>query len=341
MMDLPHQRARLHPFVVLLVAATLVFAALGFGSPQAQARSDLDRAYAALRAGAANFDHVRIVATGAARGDAVAAEVLGWLFATGTVVPKDKVRAVGWYVQAASAGAPRALGNARVVMESLKAAERSRLAPSWLRYMAEASVVSAAPTLRRLGKQSRPGSWVAGMVPTERDIIARLVVAATAGTGVSPSLAKAVAKVESDFRANAHSPAGARGVMQIMPATAKGEFGVHPDTLWDARHNAVLGVRYLDGLISRFGAVDVALSYYNGGAAVGRPGMARVTPWTRDYVDSVLAWEQIYANRPEGQPSGMPMADPHYANRPAHRQPASSDRSLDGRSAAQALRPLG
>jgi len=320
---------------------TLLLAGFVFGVSDAQARTDLDRAYAALRSGAANFDHVRIVATGAARGDAVAAEVLAWLFATGTVVPKDKVRAVGWYVQAASAGAPRALGNARVVMESLRAAERSRLAPSWLRYMAEASVMTAAPTIRRIGNQSGRGSWFAGMIPAERDIVARLVVAATAGTAVSPSLAKAVARVESNFRADAHSRSGARGVMQIMPATAEGEFGVHPDTLWDARHNAIIGVRYLDSLISRYGAVDVALSYYNGGGAVGRPGMARVTPWTRDYVDSVLAWERVYANRPEGQPSGMPMADPHYAESPLPRQPASSERSLDSKSGGQALRPLG
>jgi soluble lytic murein transglycosylase-like protein len=341
MMDFAPRSLRPHCLRVLFAAAALLLAGIGFGVPEAQARTDQDRAYAALRKGAANFDHVRIVATGAARGDAVAAEVLAWLFATGTVVPKDKVRAVGWYVQAASAGAPRALGNARVVMESLKAAERTRLAPSWLRYMAEASVMTAAPTIRRMGAESGPGSWVAGMLPAERDIIARLVVAATAGTGVSPSLAKAVAKVESNFRADAHSPAGARGVMQIMPATAQGEFGVHPDTLWDARHNAVIGVRYLDALILRYGAVDVALSYYNGGASVGRPGMARVTPWTRHYVDSVLAWERVYANRPDGQPSGMPMADPRYAP-PAEPQPALAPKKVpDGKTAAQILRPMG
>ena len=322
-----------------MAAVTLLLA--GLGASDAQARTDLDRAYAALRNGAANFGHVRIVATGAARGDAVAAEVLGWLFATGTVVPKDKVRAVGWYVQAASAGAPRALGNARMMMDSLKAAERSRLAPSWLRYMAEASVVTAAPTMRRIAAKSGPGSWVASMIPAERDIIARLVVAATAGTGVSPSLAKAVAKVESDFRADAHSRAGARGVMQIMPATARGEFGVHPDTLWDARHNTVIGVRYLDALISRYGAVDVALSYYNGGAAVGRPGTARVTPWTRHYVDAVLAWERVYANRPEGQPSGMPMADPRYAPAAEPQAAVIPKKTLGGKTEAQILSPMG
>ena len=48
-------------------------------------------------------------------------------------------------------------------------------------------------------------------------------------TKVPPALALAVAKVESNFRDDALGPQGERGVMQIMPATARGEFGVAPD----------------------------------------------------------------------------------------------------------------
>jgi soluble lytic murein transglycosylase-like protein len=57
---------------------------------------------------------------------------------------------------------------------------------------------------------------------------------------VPPSLALAVAKIESDFNAHALSTAGARGVMQIMPATARSVFGVGKDELWNARLNVQL-----------------------------------------------------------------------------------------------------
>ncbi len=56
--------------------------------------------------------------------------------------------------------------------------------------------------------------------------IKEIVIEEALATTVSPSLALAVAKVESDFRARALSAKGARGLMQIMPATAEHEFGV-------------------------------------------------------------------------------------------------------------------
>ena len=59
-----------------------------------------------------------------------------------------------------------------------------------------------------------------------------------------PSLALAVAKIESDFQVRALSPTGARGVMQIMPATAESEFGIAADELWDAAINVRLGIEY-------------------------------------------------------------------------------------------------
>lgn len=113
---------------------------------------------------------------------------------------------------------------------------------------------------------------------------------------VPPSLALAVAEAESDFVANAESSAGARGVMQIMPATGRGVFGVDPDALWEPRLNVRLGVRFLGDLIARYGGRwDLALSHYNGGSAVGRGATARVIPATRAYVDKVLAAERRWA----------------------------------------------
>jgi len=127
----------------------------------------------------------------------------------------------------------------------------------------------------------------------------RLVIEeALATSRVPPSLALAVARVESNFRGDALSPAGARGIMQIMPATARGEYGVGPDELWNARLNIQLGIDFLDRLIERYGGRwDLALSHYNGGSVAGSGPGARPLAATRDYVNAVLAWERRYRER--------------------------------------------
>jgi hypothetical protein len=126
--------------------------------------------------------------------------------------------------------------------------------------------------------------------------IKEIVVEEARATTVPPSLALAVAKVESDFQVRALSPKGARGVMQIMPATAKGEFGVAADELWNARLNVQLGIDFLARLIKRYdGRWDLALSHYNGGRVMGSGAHAAPLPATRGYVSSVLRWQQRYA----------------------------------------------
>ena len=121
-----------------------------------------------------------------------------------------------------------------------------------------------------------------------RDAIKRMVAHEARNMGVSVPLALAVAHAESSFNARAQSHKGARGVMQIMPATARGEYGIPADQLWDPRINIRLGLHFLGRLIDRYnGRTDLALSYYNGGSAVGRPGSARIIPATRSYVRKV------------------------------------------------------
>jgi hypothetical protein len=128
--------------------------------------------------------------------------------------------------------------------------------------------------------------------------IRRLVVEEAMNSHVPPSLAMAVAKVESDFQPKALSSAGARGVMQIMPATAMGEYGVGAEELWDARLNVQLGIDFLEHLIGRYdGRWDLALSHYNGGSVTRtRSGMEPLTA-TRKYVEAVLKWQKRYAEQ--------------------------------------------
>ncbi len=128
--------------------------------------------------------------------------------------------------------------------------------------------------------------------------IRSLIVREADDLGIPPALALAVAHAESHFDPKARSHKGARGVMQIMPATAKGEYGIEADALWDPQLNVRLGLHFLRRLIDRYqGRVDLALSYYNGGSAVGQLPNARVIPATRRYVARVLLLRKHYRGR--------------------------------------------
>jgi soluble lytic murein transglycosylase-like protein len=122
--------------------------------------------------------------------------------------------------------------------------------------------------------------------------IARLhgrdILAATVGTRVSPALALAVISVESAGNAAAVSPAGAAGLMQLMPATAT-RFGVADRLV--AAESIRGGVAYLDWLLGHFGGDPIlALAAYNAGEGAVRDN-GGVPPYreTRAYVPKVLA----------------------------------------------------
>ena len=130
-----------------------------------------------------------------------------------------------------------------------------------------------------------------------RGRIMSMVVREANDLGVSPSLALALAHAESNFNPRALSHKGARGVLQIMPATARGEYGIAADQLWHPRTNIRLGLHFLKRLQRRYGRTDLALSHYNGGSVVGRPPHARVLPATRSYVAKVRRLQAMYRRR--------------------------------------------
>jgi hypothetical protein len=132
----------------------------------------------------------------------------------------------------------------------------------------------------------------------ERTEVKRMVIEEALATRVPPSLALALAKVESDFMARALSPSGARGVMQVMPETARVEFGIDPDELWRPRLNIRLGIDMLERLIDRYGGNwELALSHYNGGALTKRDGWFEPHAHTRSYVEAVLRWAERYTDQ--------------------------------------------
>jgi soluble lytic murein transglycosylase-like protein len=105
--------------------------------------------------------------------------------------------------------------------------------------------------------------------------------------GVSPALLSAVAKQESGYKADAVSPAGARGLMQLMPGTAKG-LGV-TNSLDPAQ--AVDGAaRMLRDLTKRFGSTELALAGYNAGpGAVLKYHGIPPYPETQHYVRNIMS----------------------------------------------------
>jgi soluble lytic murein transglycosylase len=132
----------------------------------------------------------------------------------------------------------------------------------------------------------------------------------------------AVARQESMFQIDAESPVGARGLMQLMPGTAKevaGEVGLDysPDRLVsDASYNALLGSTYLNTQLNRYdGSLVLAAAAYNAGPgnankwikAYGDPRVSSVDPviWveqipfqeTRTYVKRVLGNYLVYRER--------------------------------------------
>ena len=105
-------------------------------------------------------------------------------------------------------------------------------------------------------------------------------------TGLPPALVESVARVESNLRPEAVSPQGARGVMQLMPATAKA-LGADPS---DTVQNIDAGARLLRELLLTYdGDVVKALSAYNAGqGAVSRYHGMPPYAETQDYVDKVI-----------------------------------------------------
>lgn len=144
--------------------------------------------------------------------------------------------------------------------------------------------------------------------------LAQTLNAAAERHDIDPLLLHAIAHVESRHNAQAVSPAGARGLMQVMPATAR-RFGLMDPAreLMAAPMNVEVSAAYLKTLQGRFGNdLPLVLAAYNAGeGAVERHGR-RIPdyPETRDYVAQVLRAyralrEAVAANR-----SGLAAAAP-------------------------------
>jgi soluble lytic murein transglycosylase len=130
---------------------------------------------------------------------------------------------------------------------------------------------------------------------------------------INPAWAFAITRRESSFMSDANSPAGAKGLMQVMPGTAKqlARKKVSNKELLDAKGNIKLGTKYLRNLLKRHdGNQILATAAYNAGPYRVKSWLKNSKPlpadiWietipfkeTREYVKSVLAYQQIYQQK--------------------------------------------
>ncbi len=183
-----------------------------------------------------------------------------------------------------AAGSPAVQASPSAKTSFSAALQNATGAPATL--SAAATQAAAAPTA------ANPAS-TSSSLPAGTPYAAEITSAATAN-GIDPALLAGLVKQESGFNPSAGSPAGARGLTQLMPGTAAG-LGVN--NVLDPVQSLNGGAKYLKQQLDAFGGdVTKALAAYNAGpGAVQRFGGVPPYAETQNYVKKVQAFAAAYA----------------------------------------------
>ena len=145
--------------------------------------------------------------------------------------------------------------------------------------------------------QARKGNSLKGYTTGNKKIDAYIIASATRN-GLDPVLLYSVMHQESAFNLRAVSPKGARGLMQLIPATAN-RFGVR--NIFNPQQNIEAGARYLRFLLDTFkGDVSLALAGYNAGEGAVKRYNGQVPPFqeTIKYVSQIRRRYETINNSP-------------------------------------------
>jgi soluble lytic murein transglycosylase-like protein len=167
--------------------------------------------------------------------------------------------------QAPAPADPGAMAAAGFAVPAAPMSENARLSQKLDSARAEATLLSARLERAQLviGFSGRYGV---------RADLAALIYDASKGEGIDPDLAFRLVKLESEFNPKAISTAGAIGLTQLMPATARFfQKGVRAEQLYEPALNVRIGLRYIRTLMDEYkGNVNMALLVYNRGEVAVR-----------------------------------------------------------------------
>ncbi|WP_020559663.1 lytic transglycosylase [Thiofilum flexile] len=188
--------------------------------------------------------------------------------------------------------------NAYYPPRAAKAEKRSNYITPQTTYVTptpRARVVFPAPVTTAVRRRHTCDQYSPSILQEKASIYDPIIQSASRTYGVNPNLVKAVITAETCFRPRAVSPKGAKGLMQLMPATAR-RFGV--TQRGDAWQNVHGGTLYLRWLLNRYrGSVPHAVAAYNSGeGTVDRYGVHVPYRETQNYTRQVLNAYKKLAN---------------------------------------------
>lgn len=189
--------------------------------------------------------------------------------------------------ETAAAAPQSAIGNRLSSVNALIQAYRANLPESGDNNVS--STTPSSPRLQDLPSLSVPQPETLSSRPGT-DWLDPIIAKASRRYGVDAGLIKAIIKAESNFNPQAVSHAGARGLMQLMPATAR-SLGVSDS--FNPEQNVMAGTRFLSDMLQRYdGNIDSALAAYNWGPGNVDKRPDRLPRETRDYQARV---KQLYS----------------------------------------------